>query len=164
MSNITVTTNQSVIAVTQQSGITVTTPEGQTIAVTVPNSTVNVTNTTDDITILTAGTLNITSSDYLATLTTSATTADQVLDTFALATYRTVKYLVSIASGSSYQSLEMLVNHNGTTANQTTYADLQTASNLATFTVDISGGNVRLLTTPVNAVTVYKLTRTTIVV
>jgi hypothetical protein len=164
MSNITVTTNQNVIAVTQQSGITVTTPEGQTIAVTVPNSSVNVTNTTDDITVVTAGTVNFTASDYLATLTTSATTANQVLDTFALAVYRTVKYLVSIASGSSYQALEILVVHNGTTAVQTIYGDLQTVSNLATFTVDISGGNVRLLTTPVNAVTVYKLTRTTIVV
>ena len=59
MSNITVTTNQQVIDVTNTSGITVTTPEGQVINVTVPNSTVNVTNTTDDITILTAGTLNI---------------------------------------------------------------------------------------------------------
>ena len=59
MSNIQVTTTQNVIDVTNTSGITVTTPEGQTIAVTVPNSTVNVTNTTDDITILTAGTLNI---------------------------------------------------------------------------------------------------------
>ena len=59
MSNITVTTNQQIIDVTNTSGITVTTPEGQTIAVTVPNSTVNVTNTTDDITVLTSGSLTI---------------------------------------------------------------------------------------------------------
>ena len=60
MSNISVTTTQNVIAVTESGGITVTTPEGQTIDVTVPNSSVNVTNTTDDITVLTNGTLNIT--------------------------------------------------------------------------------------------------------
>lgn len=59
MSNISVTTVQNTIEVTETSGITVTTPEGQTINVEVPNSSVNVTNTTDDITILTAGTLNI---------------------------------------------------------------------------------------------------------
>jgi hypothetical protein len=58
MSNISVTTTQSVIAVTQTGGITVTTPEGQTIAVTVPNSSVNVTNTTDDITITEVGVTN----------------------------------------------------------------------------------------------------------
>jgi hypothetical protein len=39
-----------------------------------------------------------------------------------------------------------------------------TNTNLATFTVDISGGAVRLLTTPTNAVTVYNVTRTAIVV
>jgi len=59
MSNILVTTTQSVIDVTDTSGITVTTPEGQTINVEVPNSTVNVTNTTDQITVLTGGTLII---------------------------------------------------------------------------------------------------------
>jgi hypothetical protein len=58
MSNISVTTTQSVIAVTQTGGITVTTPEGQTINVEVPNSSVNVTNTTDDITITEAGVTN----------------------------------------------------------------------------------------------------------
>ena len=274
MSNISVTTNQSVIAVTQNSGITVTTPEGQTIAVTVPNSTVNVTNTTDDITILTAGTLNINSSGVVtsvngntgpvvvlttdninegstnqyftntrsrtaisasdvgglgslsynnstgvitytgasdsevralftggtgvtittgtiaigqavattdsvtfssvsldsravldtATLTTSSTTADQILDSFSAATYRTAKYLVSISSGTDYQALEVLVVHNSTTASQTIYADIATNTSLATFAVDISGGVVRLLTTPTNSVTVYKVARTAVVV
>ena len=72
--------------------------------------------------------------------------------------------MISIASSTNYHSIEMLVNHNGTTANQTTYADLPTTSSLAAFTVDINGGNVRLLTTPTNAVTVYKVTRTAIVV
>ena len=60
MADISVSTTQSVIEVTQTSGISVTVPTGQTIDVAVPNSSVNVTNTTDDITILTAGTLNIT--------------------------------------------------------------------------------------------------------
>lgn len=98
------------------------------------------------------------------TLTTSATTADQVLDSFSSSTYRTAKYLISVSSGTDYHSFEMLVNHNGTTANQTTYADLATNTSLATFTVEISGGLVRLLTTPTNAVTVYNVTRTAIVV
>lgn len=287
MSNITVTTTQSVIDVTNTSGITVTTPEGQTIAVQVPNSSVSVTNTTDDITVLTNGTLNITtgitdrlvagsnqvilntngtmtfpnnvidfgsqtadlkSSSYselwyrnanptptagqgiqtyiwswenqagiavesvdngykewffnangttqfpgytfpyadgtasqvlttngagtlswttpnpTTTLTTSATTAGQVVDSFSAATYRTAKYVVSITSGSAYQAVEILITHDGTTAYQTVYADIATGSNLATFTADISGGLVRLLTTPANAVTVYKVIRTTIVV
>jgi len=51
MADIQVTTNQSVIEVTQNNGITVTTPTGQIIDVTVPSSDVNVTTTTVNITI-----------------------------------------------------------------------------------------------------------------
>jgi hypothetical protein len=111
-----------------------------------------------------SGILSWTTTNPIITLTTSTTTPNQVLDSFSAATYRTAKYLISISSASSYHSFEILVNHNGTTANQTTYADLPTGSSLASFTVDISGGLVRLLTTPANAVTVYKVTRTAIVV
>ena len=119
--------------------------------------------TTDAVTF---GSVNLDSRAVLdtLTLTTSATGADQVLDSFAAATYRTAKYIISISSGTDYQSVELLVVHNGTTASQTTYADVMTNTNLATFTVDINAGNVRLLTTPTNAVTVYKVTRTAIVV
>lgn len=119
--------------------------------------------TTDAVTF---GSLNLDSRALLdtAVLTTSATSANQVLDSFTAATYRTAKYLISISSGTDYQSVELLVVHNGTTASQTTYADVMTNTNLATFTVDINAGLVRLLTTPINAVTVYKVTRTAIVV
>lgn len=119
--------------------------------------------TTDSVTF---GSVNLDSRSLLdtATLTTSATTADQVLDSFSATAYRTAKYLISISSGTDYHSIEMLVNHNGTTANQTTYADLPTNTSLASFNVDISGGLVRLLTTPTNAVTIYNVTRTAIVV
>jgi hypothetical protein len=99
-----------------------------------------------------------------ATLTTSATTANQVVDSFSTSVYRTAKYVVSVSSGAEYHSFEILVNHNGTVANQTTYADLPTGASLASFSADISGGLVRLLTTPTNAVTVYKVTRTAIAV
>lgn len=111
-----------------------------------------------------AGEISVTGQQPTTVLTTSATTADQVVDTFSATAYRTAKYLVSITSGSSYQAMEILITHDGTTASQTIYADIATASNLASFTVDISGGLVRLLTTPVNAVTVYKVIKTTIVV
>lgn len=45
--------------------------------------------------------------------------------------------------------------HNGTTAYMTEYAVLKTGTNeLATFTVDISGGNVRLLATALGGNTI----------
>mgnify|MGYP003644619864 CR=1 FL=1 len=165
MADITVTIPNSTFTIdTISNGIEVTTPTSVEINVDSNSNTIDIVNTPQEITVLTSGTLNITSSEYTATLTTSSTTADQVLDSFSAATYRTAKYLVSITSSSSYQALEILITHNGTTAVQTTYGDLPTASSLATFAVDINSGNVRLLTTPTNAVTVYKVTRTTIVV
>jgi len=119
--------------------------------------------TTDNVTF---GSVNIDSLAVLdtQTLTTSTTTADQVLDSFNASAYRTAKYIVSVTSGSAYESVELLVIHDGTTAYQTTYAELRTGSDLASFSVDISAGSVRLLTTPANAVTAYNVTRTAIVV
>lgn len=100
----------------------------------------------------------------VATLTTSATTAGQVLDTFAAATYRSAKFLVQVTSGTAYQACEILVIHDGTDVTLVQYADIATGASLATFTADISSGNVRLLTTPANSVTVYKLVRTAVAV
>lgn len=97
-----------------------------------------------------------------ATLTTSATTAGQVLATMSATTYRTAKFLIQVTSGSSYQTTEVAVIHDGTTAYLTEYGTIATGSSLATFDADISGGNLRLLTTPTNAVTVYKTAVTAI--
>jgi hypothetical protein len=99
-----------------------------------------------------------------ATLTTSATTASQVLDTNSSTLARTVKYLVQVTSGTSYQSIEMMVLHDGTTANLVQYANMSTGVDLATFDADVSGGNVRLLVTPVNAVTTFKAIKTVVAV
>jgi len=140
-------------------GVTVSYTDANTATIAIGQSV----GTTDAVTF---GSVNIDSRASLdtATLTTSATTADQVLDSFAAATYRTAKYLISVTSGSAYECVELLVVHDGATAYQTTYAELRTGADLASFTVDVSGGNVRLLTTPVNAVTVYNITRTAVVV
>ena len=95
-----------------------------------------------------------------ASLTTSATTSNQVVVSFAAATFRCAKFLIQVTSGSSYQSSELLAIHDGSTVYITEYASIATGSTLATFDADINSGNVRLLTTPVNAVTVVKVTRT----
>lgn len=100
-----------------------------------------------------------------ATLTTSTTASNQVLDSWSISAYRSAKYQITIGSGSEYQVVEMFVLQDGTGAYQTTYADMRSGSNdLATFSVDVNTGNCRVLTTPLNAVTIYKIVRTTIVV
>jgi len=89
-------------------------------------------------------------------LVTSATTANQVLFTSSAAGYRTTKYLVQITSGSVYQATEIVLIHDGTNVYKSEYGQVFSGAVLATFDADINSGNVRLLTTPTNAVTTYK--------
>jgi len=97
-----------------------------------------------------------------ATLT---ATAQSAVDTFAVATYRSAKYVVQITQGSNYQISEILVIHNGTTTTMTEYAMMNTNGVLGTFATDISAGNARLLVTMGSATSAtINITRTTIVV
>jgi hypothetical protein len=86
-----------------------------------------------------------------ATLTTTATTANQVVATLASATYRSVEFLVSITSSTNYYLTKILAVHDGTTVYMTQYGEIYSSSALATFDMDISGGSIRLLTTPAQA-------------
>jgi hypothetical protein len=66
-------------------------------------------------------------------------------DSFDYATYRTAKYIVSVSdfAGSKYQSAELIVNHNGTTASVSPYGIISTnGTNFVTFAASISGSNV----------------------
>jgi hypothetical protein len=92
-----------------------------------------------------------------ATLTTSATTADQVIDTNAITAIRAVKYQITVNSGSAYSYTEVAVMHDGTNVYMTETSTMNSGAALATFNADINTGNLRLLTTPVNAVTTYKV-------
>jgi len=95
-------------------------------------------------------------------LTTSTTTADQVVDSFDGTLYRTAKYLVQITSGPDTHASEILVSNNGLDPPPyTQYANIKSAGDLATFRFELNGSNVRLLVTPVSAVTKIKVFRTT---
>jgi hypothetical protein len=105
-------------------------------------------------------------SDVLtASLGTTNTTPDQVVHSISASTYRTLKYVVSIASSTWYQGQEIIVVHNGTDVWMTEYAQVLTGGlgqTLSTFEADINSGNIRLLVTPTYAVTDYKLSCTAI--
>ena len=96
------------------------------------------------------------------TLTTSATTANQIITTDSATLYRSVSYNVQVTSATAYQFCSISVIHDGTTAYIVEYGDIATGAILASFDADISGGNIRLLTTPVNAATTYKVVKTLI--
>ena len=80
----------------------------------------------------------------------SSTTATSV-DTWAVASYRTAKYIVQITQGTDYQSSEVLIIHNGSATKVTEYAVLETNGVLASFSADINTGNARLLVTMASA-------------
>lgn len=87
-------------------------------------------------------------------LTTTATTANQIVDSSSIATYRSVTYTIQVTSGSAYQSSQVTIIHDGTNVYMSEYGTVQTGAALATFDADISSGNLRLLVTPVNSSTV----------
>jgi hypothetical protein len=81
---------------------------------------------------------------------TTSNTSLQPVDTFSATTYRSAKYVISVTDpvNSNYQVTEILLLQDGTTTYTTEYATLLSNSSLATFSSDISSGNVRLLVTP----------------
>lgn len=90
---------------------------------------------------------------HTANLTTTTTTADQVVDSWSASVFRTAKYTVQIhdTTNNYYQASEILVIHDGVTPYLTEYAIVYSNSVLASFDSDVSGGNVRLLVTPTSA-------------
>ncbi len=97
-------------------------------------------------------------------IVTSNTSVDQVVDSFSATTFRTAKYLVQVHDtvNNWYQASEILLTHDGVTTYSTEYAIVYTNSSLASFNSSISGGSVRLLVTPVNAVNTIKIYRSSI--
>jgi hypothetical protein len=97
-----------------------------------------------------------------STLITSATTANQVALTLDASSFRTAKMIVQVTSGSNYHSQEILMVHDGSEVYMTEYAMVNTGAIGSTFNGDISGGNMRFLVSPTNAVTTYKIACTAI--
>ncbi len=92
-----------------------------------------------------------------SSLTTSATTADQVALSVSSSVFRTLKITVQVKSSTNIHSQEILLTHDGTDVFMTEYAAVYSSSILTTFNGDINSGNIRLLVTPVNAVSTYKI-------
>ena len=92
-----------------------------------------------------------------------STVTQTSIASFAHASYGGAKFIVTATQSSKRQITELLVTHDGTTAYATEYGTIATDSDLATFDVDISGSNVRLLATGTSATsTTYKVVETLI--
>lgn len=100
----------------------------------------------------------------VATLTTTATTPNQVVESISALAYRTVEYLIQVKSATSYQATKLMLTHDGTSVYMVQYGDIYSGSSLATFDADINSNNLRLLVTPANASTIITILRNAIVV
>jgi hypothetical protein len=145
-------TNAGVTSLTAGTNISVSASTGA--------STISVTGTVPTA----AGLTNSIFTTYSATLITSTTTANQIVDSFATTLYRSVKYQVQVTSSTSYQVSEILAFHDGTNTWINEYAIANNSGTIATFTVNIVGGNVQLQVTPTNAVTTIKVAATAITI
>ena len=111
---------------------------------------------------LTVGSVTLTDA-LLGTATTSiAGTSATVVDTWAVASYSSAKYIVQMKNGNDIEVLEVLVTVDGNNnVYLTEYADVQSNTQLGTTDADYSSGNVRLLVTSTNG-TVVKVHKTLI--
>lgn len=90
-----------------------------------------------------------------ATLT---TTSQTVIGQWSTGAFSGGKYLIQATRGGERHITELLITHNGTTAVATEYGSIWTSSSLATYEVDISGGNFRILATGTSSTsTVYEI-------
>ena len=99
--------------------------------------------------------------DYTVSQTTTATTQVALLS-LDLSVYRSAEYHFQVTEGSNYHVTKILAVHNGTAASHNEYGTLNIGSSTATFDVDISGSNLRLLATPASNSTVFKVKFTAI--
>jgi hypothetical protein len=94
------------------------------------------------------------------TLTTTSTSTVQLVET----TRNVMKNVIYIVQGANVHTVEALVLRvDATTALLTTYGEMYNTSSLATFTADVSAGDLRLLVTPSSATsTVFSVVRTSL--
>jgi hypothetical protein len=105
---------------------------------------------------LTAASVTLTDA-LIGTATQAITTGSAtVVDTWSATTYSSAKYLVQLKKGTEIQTLEVLINVDGSNnVAITEYADvINAAASLGTTDADFSGGNVRLKVTASDETTV----------
>jgi hypothetical protein len=109
------------------------------VAIPAPNGAINI-NTSGNL-VLQIGTTGAVIGTYPSTVIPSSGVATNV-DVFSTAIYRTAKYIFQANTGSAYESSEILVTHDGTTAYRTVYAVISTGGSLGNVSATINGTNV----------------------
>lgn len=157
------TTGSYVASLTQGTGVTITggTGEGSTPTIAIGQAV----GTTDSPTFaainISDGSSNNVNEDFdSSTLSTVTPTS---VKSVSATTYRSVKYLAQIVQGTNYMVTEILAIHDGSNVSFTEYGTVIVGTAPASFDVDISAGNVRLMATSASSSsTVYRVWTTAI--
>lgn len=115
----------------------------------------------------TAGGTELLRKDFnnIVTTTSSVGTSATAIDTFSASAYRSAKYIVSVTdvTNTEYQTSEILLVQDGTTASVVSYGTVFSGSSMRmTFTASISSGTVTLYGTGTSANNTVKLIRITV--
>ena len=81
-------------------------------------------------------------------VTTTATTDETAIISLSAPKYQSVEFKIQVTESSSYNSTIVRAMHDGTSAYVTEYGTLQAPSGIATFSADLSAGQLRLLAYP----------------
>jgi len=95
--------------------------------------------------IITTTTLNIGADVGVSTTrTTVSTTSATTIDSFSSTVFRSARVQVQITQGTDYQASDVLIIHDGSTADVIEYGSIATNDYLGTFSGTVSGGNCLL--------------------
>ena len=93
---------------------------------------------------------------------TTSTTANNIVDSFAKAVYRSAKYYIQITSGSDYHITEALILHDDSEVYVVEYGTVFSNTSLGNVSANINSSNVNLLVAPINSSSVIKTKRITL--
>jgi hypothetical protein len=100
---------------------------------------------------LTKTNLDMTGGIVRSGVTTTATTNETAIISLSAPKYQSVEFNVQATQSSSFNSTIVKAMHDGSSAYVTEYGTLQVPSGIATFSADLSGGQLRLLAYPSSA-------------
>jgi hypothetical protein len=84
---------------------------------------------------------------------TSTTSPTGIHSGLSTSVYRSVEYNIQATQGTNYHATKILALHDGSGVDSTEYATIYNNASVSAFTLDVSGGNIRLLATPASAST-----------
>ena len=93
----------------------------------------------------------------------STTTPNQTIDTYALSSWRTAKYIIQATHSGDVHSTEVIVTSDGTDVVLTEYATMYSSSSLMTVSADTDGSNVYVKVSPVNTSTQIDFVRESVI-